>query len=177
VRSRFAAWEASAGTRWRPCHEVKAEAEAALRWSEREEPSPDFQRFAFAVYHAASDTGLLDLALAAERLRETHCDARQDRANLQASLGNQALILHARGQLDEAMALLKTQEAICRDLGDRAGLSRTLANQALILHQQGARDEGHRRMREAYQGFRDLGMPVERDHVAGWLRNLFADEV
>jgi len=177
VRSRFAAWKASAGTRWRPCHEVKAEAEAALRWSEREEPSLDFQRFAYAVYDAASDTGLLDLALAAERLRETHCDARQDRANLQASLGNQALILHARGQLDEAMALHQQKEAICRDLGDRAGLSRTLGNQALILHQQGARDEGHRRMREAYQGFRDLGMPVERDHVAGWLRNLFADEV
>jgi len=75
------------------------------------------------------------------------------------------------------MALLKKQEAICRDLGDRAGLSSSLANQSLILHQQGARDEGHRRMREAYQGFRDLGMPVERDQAAGLLRNLFADEI
>ena len=38
------------------------------------------------------------------------------------SLGNQALILYARGDLDGAMALHKEQERICRELGNMDGL-------------------------------------------------------
>jgi Flp pilus assembly protein TadD len=57
----------------------------------------------------------------------------QDPRDQQISLGNQAVILYARGDLDGAMALLKEEERICRQLGDPANLARSLANQALLL--------------------------------------------
>ena len=59
--------------------------------------------------------------------------AASDLRRLQASLGNQALILQATGDLDGAMKLLKEQEAICRRLNDPTGLFASLGNQALIL--------------------------------------------
>ena len=57
----------------------------------------------------------------------------QDPRDPQISLGNQAVILYARGDLDGAMALLKEEERICRQLGDPAGLAISLANQASLL--------------------------------------------
>ena len=51
---------------------------------------------------------------------------------LQASYGNQALILKAWGRLEEALALHKKEEAICLELGNKDGL-RSYGNQALIL--------------------------------------------
>jgi hypothetical protein len=45
-----------------------------------------------------------------------------DRAGLQASYGNQALILKDWGRLEDAMALRKKEEAIGLELSDRAGL-------------------------------------------------------
>ena len=59
--------------------------------------------------------------------------AAADLPRLQASFGNQALILKNTGDLVGAMTLLKQQEAICRRLNDPAGLSRSLGNQAVIL--------------------------------------------
>ena len=40
----------------------------------------------------------------------------------QACLGNQAVILHTRGDLDGAMARHKEEERICRELGNKDGL-------------------------------------------------------
>jgi hypothetical protein len=54
-------------------------------------------------------------------------------ANYAANLGNQALILRARGDLGGAMRLHQEQEAICRRLNDPAGLARSLINQASLL--------------------------------------------
>mgnify|MGYP000088302843 CR=1 FL=1 len=82
-----------------------------------------------------------NLAQALARLNEARdfyvwVEERADRTGnsdwLQASYGNQALILKAWGRLEEAMALHKKQEAICGELGDRAGLARSYANQGLI---------------------------------------------
>ncbi len=56
---------------------------------------------------------------------------------LAPSLGNQALILYARGDLDRAMGLLKDQERICRELGNKAGLQFSLGYRALILRARG----------------------------------------
>jgi hypothetical protein len=56
-----------------------------------------------------------------------------DPAGLSASLGNQALILKARGDLDGAMALHKEEERICRQLNNSEGLAICLANQASAL--------------------------------------------
>ncbi len=52
-------------------------------------------------------------------------------------LGDQADILHARGDLDGAMALYKEQERLCRELGKKAGLQFSLGTQANILHARG----------------------------------------
>ena len=79
------------------------------------------------------DRGELDAAMALLKEKEKICRQLGDPAGLQASLGNQALILQARGDLDGAMALHKEREKICRQLGDPAGLARSLANQALLL--------------------------------------------
>ena len=56
-------------------------------------------------------------------------------------LGNQALILKARGQLDQAMALHKEQERICRQLGNLDSLQISLCNQAGILYARGQLDQ------------------------------------
>jgi tetratricopeptide (TPR) repeat protein len=62
--------------------------------------------------------------------------------SLQACLGNQALILRARGDLDGAMALLKEQERICRQLGNPNSLAISLTNQAAIFGRIGRPKEG-----------------------------------
>jgi len=64
-----------------------------------------------------------------------------DFVNLQACLGDQAVILKDRGDLDESLKLLKEQEQICRDLDQKFGLCLSLGNQALILTDRGNLDE------------------------------------
>ena len=75
--------------------------------------------------------------MALHKEQERICRELGNKAGLQASLGNQALILKARGDLEGAMALHKEQERICRELGDKAGLAISLINQASILGQKG----------------------------------------
>ena len=84
-----------------------------------------------------------DLEAAVREMKEAEQLFRRlgDRAGLQASLGNQAVILQAWGRLEEALGLLKQGEAICRELGDRAGLSASLGNQAVILKAWGRLEE------------------------------------
>ncbi|MEZ4647517.1 MAG: NB-ARC domain-containing protein [Candidatus Eisenbacteria bacterium] len=60
---------------------------------------------------------------------------------LQASYGNQALILRAWGRLEESMLLLKKQESLCEELGDRASLLLCYGNQAVILQAWGRLEE------------------------------------
>ena len=65
--------------------------------------------------------------------QERICRELGNKDGLQACLGNQAVILYARGDLDGAMALMKEQERLCRELGNKDGLQASLGNQALIL--------------------------------------------
>ena len=53
--------------------------------------------------------------------QETISEELGDRARVQRSYGNQALILTDWGRLEEGMALLKKEEALCHELGDRGG--------------------------------------------------------
>ena len=80
-----------------------------------------------------------------------------DFINLQASLGNQAVIVRARGQLDEAMALHKEEERICRQLGNLDSLQRSLGNQALIVQDRGQLDEAMALHKEQERICRQLG--------------------
>jgi len=103
------------------------------------------------------DTGHLDEAMAiGEHLIRT-ARGSEDQYTLQASLGNQALILKARGDLDGAMALLKEQERICRELGNVDSLQRSLGNQALILKARGDLDGAMALHKEEERICRELG--------------------
>jgi tetratricopeptide (TPR) repeat protein len=82
--------------------------------------------------------GLLDVALSLSR---RSLELVEKDTNEEATiLGNQAVILHDRGDLDGAMALQKEKERICRQLGNLEGLQASLGNQAVILHDRGDLD-------------------------------------
>jgi tetratricopeptide (TPR) repeat protein len=104
-----------------------------------------------------ADTGKLDAAFNVRTDLVDHYRAAGDRVNLQASLGNQALILQDRGDLDGAMALLKEEERICRELGYKQGLQASLGNQALILKARGDLDGAMALHKEEERICRELG--------------------
>jgi hypothetical protein len=54
---------------------------------------------------------------------------------MQASYGNQALILQAWGRLDDAMALHRRREIICLELGNRASLTNCYSNCGLLARE------------------------------------------
>jgi tetratricopeptide (TPR) repeat protein len=94
----------------------------------------------------------LEKAMALHKEEERICRELGDKAGLSGSLGNQALILKARGELDGAMALHKEVERICRELGDKAGLATSLANQAALLSDKlGFHEEALPLAEEAYR--------------------------
>ena len=83
--------------------------------------------------------------------------AEQDWDGLSKSLGNQAVILYARGDLDRATRLYQETERICRELGNKDGLQITLGNQALILKARGDLDGAMRLHQEGERICRELG--------------------
>jgi len=133
---RFSQWEED----WQDCTRLLGEVEPALRWLAVHNPDRHGS-LAFNVLSHGLRTGHLLAAYNAMESARQLAEQLGDRAGLQASYGNQALILKAWGRLEEAMALLKQQEAICTELGDRAGLQRSYGNQALILQDWGRLEE------------------------------------
>jgi tetratricopeptide (TPR) repeat protein len=105
------------------------------------------------------DTGKPEAALRVRAHLVEHYREQGDRANLQAALGNQALILYARGDLDGAMVLHKEEERLCRELGNKDGLQRTLCNQASILYARGDLDGAMALHKEQERLCRELGNP------------------
>jgi len=101
--------------------------------------------------------GDLEQAMALHKEQERICRQLGNLDGLQASLGNQALILKDRGDLDGAMALHKEEERICRQLGDLDGLQATLGNQALILTARGDLDGAMALLRKQERICRQLG--------------------
>src|ERR1019366_7918425 len=121
-----------------------------------QDPTRDANR-AWHIGLLLADTGKPEAALRLRAGLVDHFRAQGDRANLQASLGNQAVILYARGELDGAMALYKEQERICRELGNKDGLSKSLAGQALILKARGELDGAMALHKEQERICRELG--------------------
>jgi tetratricopeptide (TPR) repeat protein len=80
-----------------------------------------------------------------------------DLDGLQASLGNQAVILQACGNLDGAMARLKEQEHICRQSSKLDGVQASLGNQALILKAHGDLDGAMVLLKEQERICRQVG--------------------
>jgi len=103
------------------------------------------------------DTGKPEAALRVRAGLAEHYREQGDRSNLASALGNQALILKARGDLDSAMALYKEQERLCRELGNKYGLQATLGNQALVLSSRGDLDGAMALHKEKERLCRELG--------------------
>ena len=78
-------------------------------------------------------TGNVEAALSVRRALVKYYRKHGDLVRLQASLGNLAVILYARGELDNAMDLHQEEERLCRVLDHKQSLQASLCNQALIL--------------------------------------------
>src|SRR4051795_12783995 len=102
---------------------------------------------------------------------EAICEELGDRSGLQASYGNQALILQDWGRLDEAMALHKKQEAICEELGDRSGLGFCYANLGLLYREQGDDANGTASLKKTLAIFTELNMVRQHDALLNLLSN------
>ena len=118
-----------------------------------------------------------DLAAAAREYEEAgqfFC-ALGDNAGLQASLGNQAVILQDRSDLDGAMALHKQKEQFCRELAIVQGLAISLANQGLILGLNlGRRNEGMAKAEEALRLCSRAGLTSLARQVQGIVNDIRA---
>jgi tetratricopeptide (TPR) repeat protein len=130
--------------------------EAYRPQTERPEAEAD-KTYLWRLSFLLADTGHPEEALRLRSALVEHFRDAGDVNNLQATLGDQANILYARGDLDEATALYKEQERICRQLGKLDGLQRTLGNQALILADRGDLDGAMVLLKEQERICRQLG--------------------
>jgi PIN domain nuclease of toxin-antitoxin system len=134
IARRFETWEES----WRECEEDLDDWRLALAWA-ADENVPPSERIGLLMALADSGfrftyrRGLLTDALWAMESAAPAFENVGDRARLQASYGNQALILGDWGRREDAMARHKKEEATGLELGDRAGLQVSYNNQAVIL--------------------------------------------
>ena len=104
-----------------------------------------------------SETGKPEAALRVQDSLVEHYRQKGDRGNLSASLGNQAVFLHTRGDLDGAMALHKEEERLCRELGHMDGLQKSLTNQAMILRDRGDWEGAIAQLKEHERLCREIG--------------------
>ena len=107
-------------------------------------------------------------------IEETLCLELGNKDGLQASYGNQALILQAWGRLEEAMALHKKEEALCLELGNRSSLGYCYWNWGLLAREQRDRNTESEKLAAALVIFTDLKMPRERDAVEAELEKTAA---
>jgi tetratricopeptide (TPR) repeat protein len=134
IARRFESWEES----WRECEEDWGDWRLALDWAGDGTAGPTERielllALADSGFRFAHRRGLMTDASRAMEAAAAAFEKLGDRAGLQVSYGNQAVILQGWGRLEDAMALLKKQEAICLELGDRSALQASYGNQALIL--------------------------------------------
>ena len=103
------------------------------------------------------DDERLDGEMAPHKEEERLCREIGNKDGLRRSLGNQGLILKARGDMDGAMALHKEEERLCRELGNKDGLQSSLGNQGLILYGRGDMDSAMALYKEQERLCRELG--------------------
>lgn len=158
IARRFESWEAG----WQECEEDLDDWRLALTWAaDRKAPSAKrievLVALAFSGFFFAYRRGLLaDAFQSMEAVAAAYAEL-DDRAGLQVSYGNQAVILKTWGRLEDAMALQKKAGAVCLELGDRAGLSRSYGNQALILNAWGRLEDAMALQKKAEAVCLELG--------------------
>jgi tetratricopeptide (TPR) repeat protein len=134
INEQFNNWE----TDWRICEQDLPDFQVAFSWALANRPSFHWP----LVLNGYSLTRRIGRPAASFEI----CDRmiREEQTNkleLQACLGNQALILQSWGRLEEALALHKKEEAICLELGYKYNLQITYGNQAVILKDWGRLEE------------------------------------
>ena len=128
-------------TRWRDCRECLEEIIPAVDFLSKSDRDARAGQLSYRGYDIAEVIGELDAAFRIVKHWEALCEAVGDLYGLQASYGNQALILQAWGRLEEALALHEKEEAIALELGNKDQLQRSYGNQALILKAWGRLEE------------------------------------
>jgi hypothetical protein len=81
-------------------------------------------------------SGRLEEAMALQKKQEALCRELGNKDGLQASYGNQALIVKAWGWLEEALELHKKKEALCIEVGNRSSLAYCYWNWGLLAREQ-----------------------------------------
>jgi tetratricopeptide (TPR) repeat protein len=132
VRRRFESWE----TNWRRCEQELPDFQLALEWATKNTSGLSYQGYLLTTRVGR----LAEAYQICEQMRRIS-EARQNRADLQAWLGNQAVILRRLGQLEEALRLHQDQEKICLELDNKDGLQASYGNQAVILKAWGRFEE------------------------------------
>jgi tetratricopeptide (TPR) repeat protein len=123
--------------RWRDCRECLAEIIHAVDFlwaSDEGDRQWNLSNWGYAVAHRIGD---LETALRTARQQESFWAERHDAEAeyyLQASYGNQAVILQAWGRLNEALDLLKKQEAICVELTTGDNLQANRGHDSVVRH-------------------------------------------
>jgi len=133
----FADWE----RRWRECRECLPEVKPAVKHLWEKNKSRRATLLTYLGFRIGWRVGELEIALRILQQQEALCLELGDKEGLEASYGNQAVILHTWGRLEEAFALHKKEEALCLELGDKHGLEASYGNQAGILKVWGRLEE------------------------------------
>ncbi len=137
VSTLFENWEKN----WRICLNDLGEAREAFQYATANKFSTEAISLSYRAYLLCSRTGRLQEALAFTKAFEELAVRFENKDSLQASYGNQALILKDWGRLEEAMQLHKKQEEICIELGNKNNLQISYGNQAIILQAWGRLEE------------------------------------
>ncbi len=150
---------------------ARVEANSALRLADTyRSPVAEIEpeaTWAFGLSKLLVDTGHTPLArVLMERFAEL-CLARDDKANLPASLVNLAVIVSEQGELDRAMALFREAERISRQLNEMVGLHRSLGGQATILLVRGELDDATSLLVDQEQICRAIGDRAGLAHSLG----------
>lgn len=99
--------------------------------------------------------------------QEAICLELRNKDGLQASYGNQALILKAWGRLEEALALHKKEEAICLELGNKSGLAYCYWSWGRLARNMHDEKLATEKLKAALAIFTELKMPLEIEAVKG----------
>jgi hypothetical protein len=170
LESWFSNWEG----RWHKCGECLPEVIPAVRhlW-ERSERSRA-ARLTYQGFASGRRIGELEIALRIVQQQEALCLELGNKDGLQASYGNQALILYAWGRLEEALALHKKEEALCLELGNKQNLGYCYWAFGLFAREQRDRKTEREKLDAALDIFTELNMPRERDAVRAELEKTAA---
>jgi tetratricopeptide (TPR) repeat protein len=149
----FADWE----RRWRECRECLPEVIPAAQYLSEKSENDRAEWLTYMGFRTAMRIGDLEIALRILQQKEVFSQKLGNKLSLQASYGNQAVILRAWGRLEEAMALFKKVEVCSLELRNKDSLQVSYGNQALILIDWGRLEEAFELLKKVEDLCLELG--------------------